>query len=145
MIEGTAIVASGQVRQRGIVYIAMAAINLALGLLMSRVLGAVGACLAICVAYLVRTGGMCVLYTKHLSFNIARFTRETYFRWFIAAFVTFIVGISLSNYLPGKGWACFALEALLEVIVYGTICWFTMLTKDEKYQTMALIGSLRQF
>ena len=61
LVENTAIVAAGYVKQRGVIYITMAMMNIVLGFLLASRFGAAGACAAICLSYFVRTAGQCVL------------------------------------------------------------------------------------
>lgn len=145
MIEGTAIVAAGRVRERGIVYVAMAVTNLALGYVLSGPFGAIGACLSICVAYCVRTTGMCVLYKKFLGFRFGDFTKNTYVGWFLPAVVTLAAGIVLSRTLPFVGWAKFIVEAIFLTAIYCFICWQVTLNDSERCQVSQMIRSAYPF
>ena len=142
MIEGTALVAAGRVKERGFVYVGMAATNLILGYLLSGSFGAVGACLAICVAYCVRTAGMCVLYRRFLGFRFARFSLDTYAGWLVPSVITLAVGVAMSHLLPLGGWAGFALEALVETTVYCLACWFFFMSKSERRQLAQMLHSV---
>ena len=142
MIEGTALVAAGRVKERGFVYVGMAATNLILGYLLSGSFGAVGACLAICVAYCVRTAGMCVLYRRFLGFRFARFSLDTYAGWLVPSVITLAVGVAMSRLLPLGGWAGFALEALVETTVYCLACWFFFMSKSERRQLAQMLHSV---
>ena len=144
MIEGTALVAAGRVKERGLVYIVMAATNLILGYVLSGVFGAVGACLAICIAYFVRTAGMCAFYIRFLGFRLGSFVRDTYVGWLMPAIVTVAVGIAMSRVLPFTGWARFAVEAIVETAVYCASCWAFALDTSEREQILHLSRKMLQ-
>ena len=144
MIEGTALVAAGRVRERGLVYIVMASTNIVLGYVLSGSLGAVGACMAICVAYFVRTAGMCAFYIRFLGFKLISFIRDTYVDWLIPAVVTMIVGLVMSHILPPAGWLGFGIKAMVETIVYCASCWVFTLDTSEREQILHLSGKIAQ-
>ena len=142
MIEGTALVAAGRVKERGLAYIVMAVTNLILGYVLSGPFGAVGACLAICVAYFVRTAGMCVFYGRFLGFKFGSFARDTYANWFAPAAITVAAGLVLSHALSLAGWLRFGVETIVETTVYCTSCWFLTLDESNKKQIVRLLGKM---
>lgn len=145
MIEGTALVAAGKVKERGLVYVGMAITNIILGYALSGPFGAVGACLAICIAYCVRTAGMCLLYGRFLGFRFGQFVANIYFGWLMPAAVTFVVGFVMSHLLHFGGWAGFAFEALIESAVYCSACWLAFMTNSEKQQMLQMLRSVVPF
>ncbi len=142
MIEGTALVAVGRVKERGLAYIVMAATNLVLGYALSGPFGAVGACLAICVAYFVRTMGMCVFYDRFLGFKLSSFARDTYADWFVPAAMTVVAGLVLSHVLPLAGWSRFVVEAIVEATVYCASCWILTLDASNKERVARLFSNM---
>lgn len=145
MIEGTALVAAGRVKERGVVYIVMAVTNLVLGYLLSGPFGAVGACGAIFVAYCIRTVGMCFLYGRFLGFRFRRFALDTYVGWFAPAAITMMAGIILSHVMPFKNWIGFAVEMVLEMTVYCIICWLGFMRESEKRLFAQMLSTVRSF
>ena len=111
---------------------------------LSGSLGAVGACLAICVAYFVRTVGMCVFYIRYLGFKPVRFIRDTYADWLLPAVITMVIGLIISQVLPIAGWLGFGIEAVIEILVYCASCWAFTLNTFEKEQLVRLLGKLRR-
>lgn len=141
MIEGTALVAAGRVKERGIVYVGMAITNFVLGYALSGPLGAVGACLAICIAYCVRTLGMCVIYGRYLGFRFWRFALDAYVGWLVPASFTLVVGVVMSHTLLLEGWFGFALKAAIETMLYCTTSWLVFLSDSEKQLILQMIKS----
>lgn len=107
LIGVTAITASGNVRARGLVYIGTALINVVLGMVLTRAMGALGACISICIAYFFRTFGENTIYRNRLGIRLGNFFRDTFGRWTAAGAATLAVGLFASWAVPVSGWAGF--------------------------------------
>ena len=107
LIGVTAITASGNVRARGLVYVGTALTNMVLGMVLTRFVGALGACVSICVAYFFRTFGENVIYRNRLGIRLGAFFRDTFGRWAVAGAATLAVGLLASWAVPVSGWAGF--------------------------------------
>ncbi len=142
MTANTAIIASGEVRARGIVYMAMAVVNIALGFALSGLFGSVGACVSICVAYFVRTGGMCVMYRKKLGLRLFDFARGAYPRWTVAAVGAFALSLLVSGFLPFQGWPGFLTCALTFASAYCLLCWAVAFDAYERGLVLSMVGRL---
>lgn len=118
LIGVTAITASGKVKSKALVYIAMAFTNLMLGTVLAGNLGALGGCISICVAYFLRTIGENVIYHCQLGIKLSAFFRETYGKWSFAAFVTFVVGFVVSGAIQISGWIGFVACGLVIFVAY---------------------------
>lgn len=137
MIANTAIIAAGEVKARGIVYIFMSIANILLGIILASRYGSIGACASICVAYFIRTSGMCVLYKRKLGLRLCSFIAKTYPRWIVVSFFSFVVVGLFSAWLPFSGWLGFAAVSLLFVFVYACFCYMFAFNQYERN----LIGS----
>lgn len=140
MIANTAIIASGEVRARGIVYIVMSALNIALGFPLAMGFGALGACASICIAYFVRTAGMCLLYKKKLDLNLSSFAKATYPKWIIVSIAVFLASSALSSWLQISGWPGFAITAVVFVVLYCVLCFLIAFNQYEKNLALSVIG-----
>ena len=138
MIANTAIIAAGEVKARGIVYIFMSVVNILLGIFLASCYGSIGACASICVAYFIRTSGMCVLYKRKLGLRLCSFIAKTYPRWIVVSFFSFVVVGLFSAWLPFSGWLGFAAVSLLFVFVYACFCYMFAFNQYERN----LIGSV---
>ena len=121
LIGVTAITASGNVRARGLVYVGTALINMALGVALTRFVGALGACVSICVAYFFRTFGENVIYRSRLGIRLGAFFRETFGRWAVAGAVTLAVGFFASWAMPVSGWTGFIACVIVELAAYALL------------------------
>lgn len=132
MIANTAIIAAGEVKARGLVYIVMSVANMVLGFILSARYGASGACASICFAYLLRTTGMCYLYKKKLNLDVALFFARVFPRWLLAAVLSFITCFVLSTWLPLTGWLGFFGVCVVFVVVYLCSCWLLYASQHER-------------
>ncbi|MBM6774916.1 hypothetical protein [Olsenella profusa] len=132
LIGGTAITASGHVKEKSIVFIGMAACNIALGFVLTRFLGAFGGCVSICVAYFLRTLGENVLYKMKLGIDLSSFFIQTFLRWLAPAVITLTGGCVVSALLPVEGWAGFVICGVIAFLVYAMTCWMFAFDDYEK-------------
>lgn len=140
LIMGTAIVAAGEVHAKAKVYIAMAAVNIILGALLSSLFGAMGACAAICAAYLLRTGGMNIIYHNRLGFDSLSFFRDVYGSWLLPGGITLVVGISANRFFFGSGWLALVGNAGFVALVYAVLIWAFSFNDYEKGLLKNLLG-----
>lgn len=115
----TALLAKGCVREQALVYAAVALLNLLLALALVPALGVLGGAVSVCIAYLVRTAGMNVLYRRQLFLDLGEWFKKVYGRWLPGAVITLGLGLVLSRFLPLSGWGGLAGKAVLICAVYG--------------------------
>ena len=140
LVENTAIVAAGYVKQRGVIYITMAMMNIVLGFLLATRFGAAGACAAICLSYFVRTAGQCVLYKKYLGFRLSNFLKSAYPFWLVAAGIAIVVTAIVSNGIPIEGWLGLLLCAMVFLVVYVVALFSVYFNGSEIGLVKSLIG-----
>ena len=128
----TAITASGKVRARAMVFLAMAACNIVLGFILSASLGALGGCLSICIAYSLRTVGQNVIYRNLLGIDLGSFFADTFGGWVFPAVVTLMSCIFLDWFFPLRGWAGLLVAGCLAGCVYAVLCWKFSMNNYER-------------
>lgn len=139
LVAGTAIIAAGEVRLKAIVFIAMALVNVTLGLFFSRFFGAIGSCAAICIAYFVRTLGMDVIYHRRLGMRLASFFFSTYGSWVFPALLTLLAGILFRSFAISSGWLDLALGVAFDTAVYCASMWLFSFNAYEKGLVMSIV------
>lgn len=117
----TALLAKGCVKEQALAYAVMAVLNILLAVVLVPPLGVLGGGISVCIAYLVRTAGMNLLYRRQLSLNLGAWFRKVYGRWLPGAVVTLGVGLAVSRFLPLPGWGGLAAKAFLICAVYGAL------------------------
>lgn len=142
LIGVTAIAASGNMKAKGFIYIGTALTNVVLGLVMTRFIGTLGACISICVAYFVRTVGENLVYRNRLGIHLAAFFRGTFGRWTVAGTVTLAVGFFASWVILLSGWVGFIACGLVMFGVYSLLLWLFVMNQYEKELTVGILTAV---
>lgn len=142
LIGVTAITASGNVRARALVYIATAATNVALGVILTRYFGALGGCVSVCAAYFLRTFGENLIYRNLLGIRLGMFFRDTFGRWTFAAILSFGVGLAICAIIPFSGWIGLIVCGLIVSAVYILTVEAFVLNSYEKNLISGLLRSV---
>ncbi len=132
LVEGTAIIAAGEVKLKAVVFIGMAILNVTLGVILSHYFGAIGSCAAVCTAYLVRTFGMDFVYSHKLGMHVASFFLSTYGSWLAPALITLAAGVMFSRLVISGGWLDVALGVVFVTGVYCTTMWILSFNSYER-------------
>lgn len=132
-IAKTSLLTLNIVKQQAGIYVIMATVSVGLSFLLIPKLGAVGAAIAVCCAYFVRTFLFNLLYKKKLPVKLGQYFKAVYLNWGIAAMITFITGV-LSNILLKKdGIVPFLVHGICIVITY--IIFIYLFCMDKKTKT----------
>lgn len=131
-IADTTIIAANKVKQKSIAFIIMGGTSIVLSFILSYFWDELGAALAVCIAYIIRTVFLDYIYYKYLNLNMLEFYKQTYLPFMPAMFLSLVFGISLNLIIPIDGWLGFFLKGVSVVIFYSTIIWFIVLNSFEK-------------
>jgi len=131
-IAATAVLATENVRSQAYVYVAMAVVNVPLTFVLGGRFGALGACAAICVSYVVRTLGMNVVYAKRVKLDVVTFFKRTYGSWMLPAALTVAAGIGIMLVVPMGGWLGVAVKSALILAAYATAMYVLGFNNYEK-------------
>lgn len=144
MIGNEAIFAVDKVKHLSIAYIVMAIVNLLFAAALAPLLGAIGVCISVFIAYMVRTIGMDIIFYKEMQIDIFRFFKETYITLCIPMLMCLAIGVSISSIIQTSGWLGFLMKGVLFCISYGIINFFLAMNDSEKDMIVApLKGILR--
>ncbi len=143
-IGNTAIVALNKVKLQAYVFICMAAINIVLSIVFSYIWGSIGASLAICISYFIRSIGMNIVYYKSLKINIFMFFRECHIKLLKPMLFTLIIGFCLNFILPNISWHNVILKGLIIVITYLVINWIFIFNKYEKDLIISFVSRIKK-
>ena len=125
-VARTTLLAKNVVREQAFVYIAMALTNLLISFVLLPWIGVLGASVAVCVAYLVRTAGLNILYVRKLSLQLPRYFISVYGKWLPVAILTGVGGYALSHLIPLRGWWGVGVKACavagIYSVLYALIC-----------------------
>lgn len=141
-VGDTAVVAIGAMKQKSIVYLVTGLVSIVLGLVLCGPFGSLGGCIAICVAYFVRTAGMNFLYVKMLRIDIAHFFMNVFGKWALPAASTVLVAVVLSIFFSFTGWIGFALESAVLFLFYVLCIWLMYSNEEEKSLVLSIRDKL---
>lgn len=111
------IIAKNRVKDQAFVWITMAIVNVVLSFLLAWQFGALGISVSICIAYIVRTIGLDILFKKRLNLNIKRFFKETFLFIGTMIIVVILSSVFINTILPFSG----LLKLITEVIIYSVL------------------------
>ena len=128
----TTIIADGKVKHQAYAFIAMAVVNLALALPLSKYYGVLGLCFSIMVAYVVRTVILDYIFYRELKLNVFTFFRESFLRIIPAVIISTIATFLVIGFIPYGGWLGFILKAVICVVVYSVCIYVMPMNQEEK-------------
>ncbi len=118
-------IAANKVKHQSYIYLMMGVIAIGLSIPMAKVLGVLGLCFSIFVAYLFRTILLDIMFQKQLKLNILIFFKNSYVKLFIPLFIIAIISL-LINLIPMLGWvglivksAIYSFAYLIIIILFG--------------------------
>ena len=135
----TTVLVTDKIKYQGFVYIAMAVINIAIMLILPRFMGVIGAGVAVCIAYLIRTFGMNIIYSKKLDIKMGEFYKRTFLPVIIPAIILFATGYLLKYFLAPTNWLMFLLVVVIMTAIYCLIIYFFVSNKEEKQMLKSFI------
>lgn len=138
-IANTTMVVMNKVKMTAFVNLMTGVINVALSFPLSKLFGVTGACISICVAYLVRDIVLNILYHKVLPLNIPQFILQCYLRMLVPLVLTVLWGFGINYLIPGGGWMKILLKGGIVVILYGVHTLTLGLSRQERKKMLRLI------
>lgn len=143
-IAATTVLATNNVRSQARVHIVSAVASVVLAFSLGGRFGAVGACVAIGLAYLLRTGGMNLVYVRKLGIDVFAFFRRTYGSWLTPAAITLAAGLVIDRLTPVGGWAGIGIVVLLVALVYAVSMYALGFNEYEKALVGVFVRSARR-
>lgn len=134
-----AIMVMNKVRAQAFIYIGMAVVNILLSLFLVKQFGAIGMCVSICIAYLLRTIGIGILFYKEMSIDVWQFVKKTYSRYIVPLIVVIAWGLSINFLLKDITWISFGVKGSLFVVGYCLLIYFCAFDQYEKGMVKSLI------
>lgn len=117
-VARTALLVKGDLKAQGLIYSGMALANLVLSFVCLNNFGIIGAAISVCVAYMLRTLAMNILYHKKLLGDLKEYFKCTYGRWSIVAIITLTIGLMPMSKVMITGWTGVVVKSLVISMVY---------------------------
>ena len=146
-IANTTLIVENKVKLQSIIYIITGIANVGLSLVMSRYMGALGASISICIAYLLRSTLLVIAHIKVLHLDMKRFFKESYLKITPALLVVLGFGLCLENFNPiNIGILRFIVNGSAFVAAFAVIMVVFVMNKSEKDMIFGTIKTiLRKF
>jgi O-antigen/teichoic acid export membrane protein len=132
-IANTTLVVENKVKLQSIIYIITGVVNVGLSLIMSRYMGALGASISICIAYLLRSILLVIAHYKVLHLNMKRFFKESYLKITPFLLLSMGIGLCLEHFNPmSSGLLRFVINGGAFVVIFAVIMVLFVMNKSEK-------------
>lgn len=121
-IANTTLVVENKVKIQAQVFMAMSVVNIVLSLILSHYWGAIGAALAVFVAYVVRVVLMIIVYQKQMNLNMVKFIKDVFINMSPYLILTFVAGFAMEKFNPlPHGFLRFAINGAVLVGCFGVL------------------------
>lgn len=121
-----------QVKYQGFTYIIMGLTNVVLTVILSSIIGVVGAALSIFISYTLRNILMMIIYYKNIKISWKSFYMRTYVKIIVPFFIGLILAHLFKNIYPINGPFSFLLNTLFGSSIFISLIIIFYLTKEEK-------------
>jgi len=140
-IGDQALYANNKIKHRAIAFIVMAIINICLGIPMSKLYGAVGLCVSIGIAYLIRTFILDVIFKTSLHIDLKCFFKKTFLN-FIPIYLAAIMITFAFSFWNSISWETFIIKCGIFIFLYFALM-FVIMNKEEKNLIKELINEFK--
>lgn len=142
-IANTTVIAKNKVKEQAIGYIIMAVCCVGLSFPLSKMIGALGACIAIGIGYSILFVYMNVLYYRDLNINVFGFYKQCYVKLGFPMIVIVVIGYNLCDkFIQIKGWPGLFMKASIIFILFFAVMIF-FLDESEKNILKRLINRIK--
>lgn len=135
-VANTLMVVKNKIHYQSIVALIVGVCNVMIALFLVPRYGELGACISICVAYMMRSVLYIWLHKYKMKMDMMMFFRKTYGRISLALIMTLAVGIGLNYALKATTWFLLAVKVIIICIVFVLSIFFAGMNKDEKRQAL---------
>lgn len=142
-IGNTAVIALNKVKYQALIFVIMAFINVILSTVFSYFWGAIGASLAISLAYIFRSVGMNIIYYKIIQIDIIIFFKECYGKLFIPLSLTLFISLFINLFFHSLSWKILIIKGILIVLVFFSIMWVFAFNDYEKKLITSIFKKLK--
>ena len=138
-IADTTLIVENKVKLTAEIHIVTGIVNVLLSFPLSKHFGVTGACVSICIAYMVRNVLQHIICHKALPLDIPAFVKECYGRMSIPIVLTLGFGAVINVVIQDAGWFVLAVKGMLVVMVYLLLVYIFGLKKDERRNIAAYL------
>lgn len=138
-IADTTMIVENKVKWTAGVHVVTGIVNVVMSFPLSKSFGVTGACLSICIAYMVRNTLLHIIFYRELPLDIPGFMKECYGKMSVPIIATIAFGLLLNQHVMDSGWGIFLIKATIIVVVYGISLFLFALNEEEKEKVLSLL------
>lgn len=132
-IANTALVVEGRVKLQAFVFIIMGLVSAGASLILSKYYGALGASIAIFMAYMVRTILLTIIYHKIIHIDMCKFIKKVFINSMLQFLFVLAVGLVLETFNPITNvYIRFVINIVLLTIIYFVVMWIRGFSEYER-------------
>lgn len=143
-IANTTMVVTKRVNIMAAINIATGVSNVCLSYPFSKHFGVLGACVSICIAYMLRSIAVLVIYNKVLPVNIPEFIKKCYLRMSVPVILTIAAGFGINYIVADSGWIVFVIKAAAVVAFYAMFILLFGLYNSEKKAVLGMAKGIKR-
>ncbi len=134
------IYARNKVKYRALIYVTGSVISVLLIVLLSPELGAIGASIAIGMAFLIAYNILAdTIYYRVLKLGIGRFFKETHLKILPVFVIILILGFAIQYFFPTFSFISLGIKGIILTTVYITVAWVMSMNQEEKELIKSLV------
>lgn len=134
--------AKNKLKERSYAFISMAVVNVALGIPLSILWGATGLCISICIAYLIRTIILDIIYKKILHIDIYKFFKDTFIVFLPAFALCLATCFALNYFVCIEGWLSVGIKGIIYCVIMALALYIMVMNKEERELAGSLVKSI---
>lgn len=131
-VANTAMIVQNKVREQAVIAIICGIVNILFSVILSYLLGALGACIAIFIAYTVRAVLYHIVLYKNMKIDIALFAKKCYMKMMPAMIVSVLSGFIIEYAYEASDWFSFLIKGIAIVVIYMITIFLFGLTDAER-------------
>lgn len=131
-IANTAMIVRKKVNLQAFVNLGAGIVNVILSVILSSLIGVVGSCISIFVAYMLRAIALLIIYKKVLKLDMRTFIKQCYIRMGIPIIMTVALGFLISMFISDGGWFTLIVKGTIIVAIYAVFIFTFGLNRSEK-------------
>lgn len=131
-IANTAMIVRKKVNLQAFVNLGAGIVNVILSVILSSLIGVVGSCISIFVAYMLRAIALLIIYKKVLKLDMRTFIKQCYIRMGIPIIMTVALGFLITMFISDGGWFTLIVKGTLIVAIYAVFIFIFGLNRSEK-------------
>lgn len=140
-IANTTLIVENKVRLQSIIYLITGVLNVGISLILSAKLGALGASVSICIAYLIRSAMLVVAHVKVLHLDMMQMLKKCYLKITPYLLVMLAIGLALEQFNPmPHGALRFVVNGFVFVICFIVLLSFCL----NDYEKNLFFGKIKK-